>query len=192
MKTSILALAIGISLAYPAAAYADGIPNIFAGLFQTSDHSHRARDERVELGMARPVQAPHNRRAELQPKCLRQLRLRWRRRRRRLEGGRRRLRHGGRNRWPLPPGLSWEFRVSPAPPASEALRGSPPWAFPPQTRGPGFIMAGASFSEHNAEYRLSPFCRLFGGNCEPRHSAVSRNTGQVFARPLAKRKAVLG
>ncbi len=58
MKTSILALAIGVALAYPAAAYADGIPNIFEGLFQTSDHSHRARDERVQLGMERPVHAP--------------------------------------------------------------------------------------------------------------------------------------
>ena len=35
MKTSILALAIGVALAYPAVAYADGIPNIFEGLFQT-------------------------------------------------------------------------------------------------------------------------------------------------------------
>src|SRR5580658_4982759 len=42
------------------------------------------------------------------------------------------------------PDQSWEFQVSPAPPVSEALRGSPPWAFPPQTQGPGF-MAGASF-----------------------------------------------
>ena len=33
MKTSILALAIGVALAYPTAAYADGIPNIFEGLF---------------------------------------------------------------------------------------------------------------------------------------------------------------
>jgi hypothetical protein len=48
MKTSFLALAIGVALAYPAAAYADGIPNIFEGLFQASDHTHRARDERVD------------------------------------------------------------------------------------------------------------------------------------------------
>jgi hypothetical protein len=40
-------------------------------------------DSRLEL--ARPIQTPQNRRAELQPRCLRQLRLRWRRRWRRLE-----------------------------------------------------------------------------------------------------------
>ena len=54
MKTSILALAIGVALAYPAAAYADGIRNIFEGLFQTSDHSHRARDERVDAAWHDP------------------------------------------------------------------------------------------------------------------------------------------
>jgi hypothetical protein len=37
----------------------------------------------------------------------------------------------------------------------------------------------------------SPFCRLFRADCEADHSAVSRKTGQVFVRPLAKRKAVL-
>jgi hypothetical protein len=57
-------------------------------------------DSRFEL--ARPIQTPQNRRAELQPKCLRQLRLRWRRRWRRLEGSRRRLGRGRRNRWPAP------------------------------------------------------------------------------------------
>ncbi len=45
MKTSILALAIGVVLAYPAAAYADGIPNIFEALFQGSDYSHRAHNQ---------------------------------------------------------------------------------------------------------------------------------------------------
>ena len=42
MKTSILALVIGVALACPTAAYADGIPNIFEALFPGSDHSHRA------------------------------------------------------------------------------------------------------------------------------------------------------
>jgi hypothetical protein len=41
MKTSIVALAIGVALACPAAAYADGLPNIFEDLFQGSDYSHR-------------------------------------------------------------------------------------------------------------------------------------------------------
>ena len=54
MKTSILALAIGVALAYPAAAYADGIRNIFEGLFQTSDHSHRAHDGRVDSTWSDP------------------------------------------------------------------------------------------------------------------------------------------
>jgi hypothetical protein len=54
MKTSILALAIGVALAYPAAAYADGIPNIFEELFQTSDHGHRAHDERVDSAWSDP------------------------------------------------------------------------------------------------------------------------------------------
>jgi hypothetical protein len=42
MKTSILALAIGVAVASPATAYADGFPNIFETLFQGSDYSHRA------------------------------------------------------------------------------------------------------------------------------------------------------
>ena len=42
MKTSILALAIGVAVACPATAYADGFPNIFETLFQGSDYSHRA------------------------------------------------------------------------------------------------------------------------------------------------------
>jgi hypothetical protein len=54
MKTSFLALAIGVALAYPAAAYADGIPNIFEGLFQASDHTHRARDEKVDSAWSDP------------------------------------------------------------------------------------------------------------------------------------------
>ena len=58
MKTSILALAIGVALAYPTAAYADGIPNIFEGLFPASDHSQRAHDERIRLCMERSVHAP--------------------------------------------------------------------------------------------------------------------------------------
>jgi hypothetical protein len=149
---------------------------LWTGSWPSNDPS---RDNRVEL--ERPIQTPQNRRAELQPKRLRQLRLRWRRRWRGLEGGRRRLRRRRRNRWPLPPGPSWEFQVSPAPPVSEALRGSPPWAFPPQTQGPGF-MAGASFPGITCITgfwpilpsllgRFLPFCRLFRGNCEERHTA---------------------
>jgi hypothetical protein len=45
MKTSILALAIGVALACPAAAYADGFPNIFESLFQGSDYSHRVQHQ---------------------------------------------------------------------------------------------------------------------------------------------------
>ena len=47
MKTLILALAVGVALAYPAAAYADEITNIFEDLFNASDHSHRDHDERL-------------------------------------------------------------------------------------------------------------------------------------------------
>jgi hypothetical protein len=54
MKTSILALAIGVALAYPTAAYADGIPNIFEGLFPASDHSQRAHDERIDSAWSDP------------------------------------------------------------------------------------------------------------------------------------------
>ncbi len=54
MKTLILALAIGVVLAYPAAAYADGIPNLFEALFQGSDYSHRARDARVDSAWTDP------------------------------------------------------------------------------------------------------------------------------------------
>ena len=54
MKTSILALAIGVVLAYPAAAYADGIPNIFEDLFRSSDHSHRAHDPRINSTWSDP------------------------------------------------------------------------------------------------------------------------------------------
>jgi hypothetical protein len=43
MKTSILALAIGVAVASPATAYADGFfPNIFETLFHGSDYSHRS------------------------------------------------------------------------------------------------------------------------------------------------------
>ena len=45
MKTSILALAIGVALACPTAAYADGIPNLFEALFQGSDYSHRVQHQ---------------------------------------------------------------------------------------------------------------------------------------------------
>jgi hypothetical protein len=115
-------------------------------------------DSRLEL--ARPIQTPQNRRAELQPRCLRQLRLRWRRRWRRLEGRRRRLRRGKRNRWPLPPGPSWEFQVSPAPPASEALRGSPPWAFPPPDSRP-WLHGRGLFSGHNVYYQVLAYFAEF-------------------------------
>jgi hypothetical protein len=54
MKTSILALAVGVALAYPAAAYADGIPNIFEDLFHASDHSHRDHDERIQSAWSDP------------------------------------------------------------------------------------------------------------------------------------------
>ena len=43
MKTSIVLL--GVALACPVAAYADGIPNIFGDLFQGSDYSHRAHND---------------------------------------------------------------------------------------------------------------------------------------------------
>jgi hypothetical protein len=42
MKTSILALTLGVALAGPAAAYADEFPNLFEQLFPGSDYSHRA------------------------------------------------------------------------------------------------------------------------------------------------------
>jgi hypothetical protein len=57
MKTSILALAIGVALACPAAAYADGIPNIFESLFQGSDYSHRTGNhETVHSAQVDPFQ----------------------------------------------------------------------------------------------------------------------------------------
>ena len=52
-----------------------------------------------------------------------------------------------------------EFQVSPATPASEALRGSPPWAFPPQTQGPGFMPG--PFSGHNVYYRVLAYFAAF-------------------------------
>jgi hypothetical protein len=41
MKTSILALTIGIALACPVAAYADESPNLIQDLFHGWDHSHQ-------------------------------------------------------------------------------------------------------------------------------------------------------
>jgi hypothetical protein len=63
---------------------------LWTGSRSSNDPSNASR-----VDLARPVQTPQNRRAELQPRCLRQLRLRWRRRWRRLVGGRRRLRMAG-------------------------------------------------------------------------------------------------
>jgi hypothetical protein len=54
MKTLILALAVGVALAYPAAAYADEITNIFEDLFNASDHSHRDHDERIDSASSDP------------------------------------------------------------------------------------------------------------------------------------------
>jgi hypothetical protein len=47
MKTSILALAMGVALACPTTAYANENRNIFEELFFGSDFSHRAHDETV-------------------------------------------------------------------------------------------------------------------------------------------------
>jgi hypothetical protein len=52
MKTSIVVL--GVVLACPVAAYADGISNIFGDLFQGSDYSHRAHNERVDSAQVDP------------------------------------------------------------------------------------------------------------------------------------------
>jgi hypothetical protein len=55
MKASILALAFGVALACPAAAYADEFPNIFEQLFAGSDYSHRPHDrEPVSSAQADP------------------------------------------------------------------------------------------------------------------------------------------
>ena len=98
-------------------------------------------DSRFEL--ARPIQTPQNRRAELQPRCLRQLRLCWRRWRRRLEAAADDCAVAGatvgRSR-PDRPGI-------PSFAGGAGVRGpsgQPFWAFPPQTQGPGCI-ARASF-----------------------------------------------
>jgi hypothetical protein len=42
MKVSTPSLALGVALAFPVAAYADEIPNMFEELFRGSDYSHRA------------------------------------------------------------------------------------------------------------------------------------------------------
>ena len=47
MKSSILALAMGVALACPTATLANENPNIFEELFFGSDFSHRAHDETV-------------------------------------------------------------------------------------------------------------------------------------------------
>jgi hypothetical protein len=47
MKTSILALAMGVALACPTATHANENRNIFEQLFFGSDFSHRAHDETV-------------------------------------------------------------------------------------------------------------------------------------------------
>jgi hypothetical protein len=128
-------------------------------------------DSRFEL--ARPIQTPQNRRAELQPRCLRQLRLRWRRRWRRLEGGRRRLRRGTRNRWPLPPGPSWEFKFRRCRPGVRGPSGQPSLGVSSPDSRPRLHSWGL-FSGHNAELpgfalvspsllgkSAAPFCRFF-------------------------------
>ena len=105
-------------------------------------------DNRLEL--ARPIQTPQNRRAELKPRCLRQLRLRWRRRWRRLEGGRRRLRRSGPNHWRLPPGSVWKFQVSPARPGVRGPSGQPSLGVSSPDSRPRLHSWGL-FSGHNAE-----------------------------------------
>ena len=54
MKTSILALAIGVVLACPAAAYASESPNIFEQLFGGSDYNHRTHEEMVDRQSSDP------------------------------------------------------------------------------------------------------------------------------------------
>jgi hypothetical protein len=146
-------------------------------------------DSRLEL--ARPIQTPQNRRAELQPRCLRQLRLRWRRRWRRLEGGRRRLRRGRRNRWPLPHGLSWNSkfrrrRRRPRPFGAALLgRFLPRLRAPASWLGPLFrAQRGVCpcFAEFAANVR-TPFCRLFSDDCEARHTPGAE-TLDKFSRAL--------
>jgi hypothetical protein len=123
---------------------------LWTGSWPSNDPSS---DNRVEL--ARPIQTPQNRRAELQPRRLRQLRLRWRKRWRRLVDGRRQLRMAGatvgRSR-PDRPGNSKFRRLRRRPrPFGAALLGR----FLPQTQGPGSI-AGASFAELPGFALVSP------------------------------------
>jgi len=145
MKMSILSLALGVVLASPVAAHASENPY---GRVHRHRTTHQATTHQATI-----VQTPQNRRAELQPRRLRQLRLRWRRRWRRLVDGRRRLRMAGAtvgHSRPDRPGDS-KFRRRPRP-FGAALLGR----FLPQTQGPGPVSWGLLYCG-TAKMRRSEF-----------------------------------
>src|ERR1700722_7711148 len=98
-------------------------------------------DSRLEL--ARSITTPQNRRAGPQPSHLRQLRLCWRRWRRRLDAAADDCAVAGatvgRSRPDRPGTPSFASGAGVRGPS-----GQPFWGFPPQTQGPGFV-ARASF-----------------------------------------------
>jgi hypothetical protein len=125
-------------------------------------------DSRLEL--ARPIQTPQNRRAELQPRCLRQLRLRWRRRWRRLEAAADDCAEAGATvvlSRPDRPGNSKFRRRRRRPrPFGAALLGR----FLPRLKAPASSWPGPPFPNITRSYWVSPLWPPFSDNCEPRHS----------------------
>jgi hypothetical protein len=83
MKTSMLALALNVMLANAVAAYASENP--YRQVHRPSNDPSCDPGCDSSLALARPIQTAQNRRAEQQSRRLRQLRLRRRRGRRRLE-----------------------------------------------------------------------------------------------------------